>query len=495
MADFVLPSFLSDCSEEEWHEKMAEILPADIDLSAGGHPWNFTRPTAMVAAELCEFVLPEVIRLIYPEWSYGEFLDGHAKARSITRLAATAASGEITITGTPNLVIPAGSLFATTAIGDQPSMDYETLEEVTIPESGSVTVAVQCTQTGTEGNTGADTVILVGIRLTGITSVTNEKPITGGTEEEDDASLIARIVEYDQTQGESYVGSAADYKRWAMSVAGVGDATVIPAQDDSGIVTIILTDANGNPGNDQLCESVYNYIMRPDDPGSRLAPVNAILNILAPATIEIGITATIEMESDTTIEAVRAAFLAQLAAYLPVALGEGEVKYTRIAAALTATAGVYDFDNLQFGIKEGDSVSYGTSNIAITDAQLPVIKEENLILTVGSVHGSSTGIGSGSSTSGTVLVRYATLDASGKVSASQLPDSLDDVIEGYYYGGVFYTDEAYTEEITGETGKLYLDIGTNSQYRYTGTAYVLLNADSSVEVMTEADIDSAYDES
>ena len=385
MADFETPVFLQNHSPEEVHALMKRILPPDLDMSPGGHAYNLTMPTALVIAEVCEFVLPEVVKLIFPEYSYGAFVDAHAKVRGMTRRAATAANGEITITGAVNSVIPAGSMFSTAAVNNEPSVDYKTLETVTISESGSVTVAVECAQTGIKGNTTENTIVLVSSRLTGITAVTNEAPLTGGTEEESEESLIERIMEYDKSQGESYVGSASDYKRWAMSVAGVGSATIIPAQDGSGLVTIVITDANGDPATEQLCVSVYNYIMRPDDPYERLAPVNAILKVEPPATMQISIKATVELADGATLEAVKAAYMAQLALYLPVALDEGEIKYTRVAAALAAVEGANDYSGLQIGLKTGETVVYGTSNIAITTNQLPTIDAEDLILTSGTV--------------------------------------------------------------------------------------------------------------
>ena len=66
----------------------------------------------------------------------------------------------------------------------------------------------------------------------------------------------------------------------------------------------------------------------------------------------------------------------------------------------------------------------------------------------------------------------ASLDEAGKVPSSQLPSYVDDVIEGYYYNGKFYTDSAHTEEITPETGKIYVDLDTNKTYRWSGTTYV-----------------------
>ncbi len=385
MAEFVTPVFLQNHSPEEVHELMKKVMPEDLDLSEGGHAYNLTFPTALVIGELCEFVLPEVIKLIFPEWSYGEFLDNHAKTRKMPRREATPASGSLTITGDVGTVIQAGSLFSTAAVNDEPSVDYKVKKSVKIPDTGSVTVEIECTQTGIVGNTQPNTIVLVSSKITGITSVTNTEAVSGGTEEETDVSLIQRIMDYDQSQGDSYTGSVADYRRWATSVPGVGSATVISAQDDTGLVTIILTDSNGEPATEQLCNSVYNYIMKPDDPDNRLAPTNASLKVQPPATMEIGIIATVELKAGATIESVRDAYLAKLALYLPEALDDGEIKYTRLVAVLAATEGANDFSGLQFGIKKGDTVSYGTSNIAITSNQLPTIAAEDLILSAGTV--------------------------------------------------------------------------------------------------------------
>lgn len=66
----------------------------------------------------------------------------------------------------------------------------------------------------------------------------------------------------------------------------------------------------------------------------------------------------------------------------------------------------------------------------------------------------------------------ASLDSNGKVPSSQLPSYVDDVVEGYYYNGKFYTNSAHTQLITPETGKIYVDLDTNKTYRWSGTTYV-----------------------
>ena len=71
---------------------------------------------------------------------------------------------------------------------------------------------------------------------------------------------------------------------------------------------------------------------------------------------------------------------------------------------------------------------------------------------------------------------YATLGTDGKVPSSQLPSYVDDVIEGYYSNGKFYSDSAKTQEITGEGGKIYTDLTSNKTYRWGGTAWVEISA-------------------
>lgn len=70
----------------------------------------------------------------------------------------------------------------------------------------------------------------------------------------------------------------------------------------------------------------------------------------------------------------------------------------------------------------------------------------------------------------------AELDSAGKVPAAQLPSYVDDTIEGYLSGGKFYKESAHTTVITGESGKIYVDLATNKTYRWSGSAYVEISA-------------------
>lgn len=84
----------------------------------------------------------------------------------------------------------------------------------------------------------------------------------------------------------------------------------------------------------------------------------------------------------------------------------------------------------------------------------------------------------------------ATLGADGLVKSEQLPSYVDDVIEGYYYDGKFYGDAEHTTEITGESGKIYVDISsgaddTTDVYRFSGSAYISIS--NPLDIATEAE--------
>lgn len=83
----------------------------------------------------------------------------------------------------------------------------------------------------------------------------------------------------------------------------------------------------------------------------------------------------------------------------------------------------------------------------------------------------------------------ATLDETGKVPSTQLPSYVDDVVEGYYYEGKFYEEEAHATEVAGESGKIYIDLKTNLSYRYGGTTYVVITS-SDMTAITNAEIDN-----
>lgn len=85
----------------------------------------------------------------------------------------------------------------------------------------------------------------------------------------------------------------------------------------------------------------------------------------------------------------------------------------------------------------------------------------------------------------------ATLDANGQVPAAQLPSYVDDVIEGYYYNSAFYKEAAHTNKITGESGKIYVDLSTEVTYRWSGSKFVEISKSLAVGTTSGTAYDGA----
>ncbi|MGN0489325.1 MAG: baseplate J/gp47 family protein [Ruminococcus sp.] len=368
MADYTFtpPEFVEDQDAESIQERMMDALPADIDKTEGGFPWDFTMPTALEKAELVEYELTETLRLMHFMFAEGIYLDYHAQAAGLTRKAATAAQGEVTVEGTPETEIPAGFEFAVPASGDDPAIVFITTEAATIDANGTVTIPIEAAEPGTDGNVSRETItIMASPTIDGIETITNEEPPSGGTEEESDNDLRDRIAQAVQMASNSFCGCDADYKRWAMEIDGVGHAVVVPEWDGPGTVKVIITDQNGTPANSAIIDAVQAYIVSPDDRSARKAPIGATVTIVAPAYKDIQIGFTYRTDTGADAAEVIAAARKAVEEYLDGTQETGEINYNRIGSAIISAAGMKDYSGL--------TVNGQTSNIEIARDECPRI--------------------------------------------------------------------------------------------------------------------------
>lgn len=399
MADiypYTPPEFLQGQSADEIHRRMLNNLPAGIDRSEGNIPWDFTRPAAIEKAEMVEFTLNEAIQLIFPQWSYGEWLDLHGERENVIRRPANAASGTLRVCGVPGTIIPAGYQFATAA-DLTASVIFEAIEEVTLTgeadSKGLITgqVPVRAVNGGQEGNVAADTILLMVKPLRGITYVTNPEAMTGGVEAESDENYLSRILASMRT-GASMTGCVADYIRWAKEVPGVGQVVVEPEWDDptlpeqfhyqdsygsrrcAGAVRLIIIDSNGIPANRQLLDAVYLHIAGTgDDDPARPMPIGAHLTVAAPEPLRVDISATVLLEDGADIRAVTERFRAALDRYWlevgqDAAVVRGSnmayIRWVQIGAALARSGGVESYSGL--------IVNGSTNDIPVAKLRYPV---------------------------------------------------------------------------------------------------------------------------
>lgn len=363
MDEFVIPDFLKNCDIDTIHKKMLSKLPDDIDKTEGGFVWDFTRPTAMIASELLEYYAVEMLQVMFPQYSYGEYLDLIGGIVHVTRKPANHATVTLTITGEEGTLLPLGTVFCTEDDADVDSIEFATSENCTIGSSGEVSIIATAVEGGIGSNVDTGTIIMMSEPVNNVETVTNEAPATGGTDEEDDESYRERILDAMRNRDVSYIGCMGDYKRWAESVPGMGTAIIMFNWDGPETVKIVCTDANGEAANQTILDAIYELIMSPSDPLQRLAPPNTILTVVAPTFIDIDYSFDVVLEDGYTADMVVNSFKTKLNDYYKNVPTEGCIRYTAVGALLSETSGVVDYASLL--------INESTSNITVDEDEFP----------------------------------------------------------------------------------------------------------------------------
>lgn len=259
MAD--LPVYLQDEQKDSTIlQRMLDALPDDLDKSEGGFVWDALAPAAIELALAAQWA-QEVLRRVFASTTFGAYLDLRAEEHGLTRRPAVQATGVVTFSGVQGTVIPVGTRVSTASSDVVPAILFETTEEATIPPAGIVDVPVRAVEGGIDGNVAAGTITFLATVLAGVNSVTNAQPTSGGLDEEDDASLLARYLQ--RVRNPSAGGNKADYINWALEVPGVGGVAVVPVRDGPGTVSVVIVDSDKKPADQALVDKVQDYIAPP----------------------------------------------------------------------------------------------------------------------------------------------------------------------------------------------------------------------------------------
>lgn len=189
----------------------------------------------------------ELLAMGFVETAEGEWLDKHGANPwvNLPRDTGMEASGFVTFTIdealTDDITIPEGTIVMNTETG----LDYMTLYDATLPVNETdVTVAVECLTEGEDGNCDEgkiDYITEITADIPANLSVTNEKPLTGGFDYEEDDEYRDRLMQY--TRKDDF-GSFLYYIQLAESVNGVHDATLI---DREGFTKAVIVNADIKP--------------------------------------------------------------------------------------------------------------------------------------------------------------------------------------------------------------------------------------------------------
>lgn len=231
------------------------------------------------------------------KYSYGEFLDGLAANRSVSRKEATAARTTVRFTASETkdyaLAVPAGIRVTN---GD--GIYFTTVEYAEIaPGDEYVDVEAVCTAEGTEGNNflPGQVDILVD-PLPYIQSVANVTTSEGGAARESDESLAERV--YLAPSGYSTAGPPDAYVYWAKTFnAGIG--SVVPVSPEPGKVDVYVLMTDGSMPGEELLQELQDYLTE-----ERIRPMTDLVTVKKPEAVEFSIDLTYYINRSDQAKAV-----------------------------------------------------------------------------------------------------------------------------------------------------------------------------------------------
>lgn len=343
-------------SETTALERMLASIPDSYQKTIGFPTYDLTAAAALRAEETEEEIETAKSKLD-PDNLSGEELDGYIYPRTgQERIAATYATGVVTVTGTGT--VNKGDLFES-----EGGVQFAATETVVI--TGSGTVPVQATTAGTVGNVAAGSITMMPVTIAGISAVSNSDTFSGGYEAETDAAYYARYLLRIRTPPTS--GNVYHYMEWALEVAGVGGVQVYPLARGDNTVDVVIINSEGKSADSGLVEQVQAHI---DPEGAGLgkgeAPIGAYCQVSSAQALELAVKCRLVLLGGASAETVKAAVQKAIEAYLgSIAFQQDYVSVARIGDTILDVEGVQDY--------EGLTVNGSTANVAVAARQVAVL--------------------------------------------------------------------------------------------------------------------------
>lgn len=281
---------------------------------------------------------------IIPDTADAEHMARWASIWGIQRKSAIAATGTATGTGTNGTIIPG----ATVLVRADGARFLTNAAAVVV--LGIVSVAVTAEDAGAIGNCPTGQALTLASPIAGIASqMTVASPgLSGGTAEEADAELLARLLL--RIRNPPHGGNATDYKQWALAVPEVTRAWVYPNWLGAGTVGVaFVIDGRVDPIPLPADVTAVQTAIDAD------RPVTASVTVFAPIAVPL----TVSIAAQPPTPEVEATITAELRDLLfREAEPGGVLLVSHIREAISIAPGEYDhvlispIANLQAGAGE-----------------------------------------------------------------------------------------------------------------------------------------------
>ncbi len=352
--------------DKTYEALLAEAIayaPANVDTRQGSiYRDALTGPLLALAQFYVD--LENLVSLTRIDTAPGEYLDDKGEEYAVERQAATCASYEAVIEGTPP---NDGDEFI---IGEQ-------FFDLFYDDDGNP--YFECVEPGEVGNgvqEGEPAVPVASIE--GLISATVGAPIIAGAEAQNDDDYRERIQE--RISGPAENGNKQHYKTWCESVQGVGHAKIVSLWNGPNTVKGIIYGEDGQPASDAVIARVQEYIDpdkdgdgQGDGLGDGVAEIGAHFTAVKPTVLSLTVSASIRLASGYTLDTVRETLETAIAEYLKEAVIENDddiaepiIRYNTIGSIIIDSEGVLDYANLLLNGATAN-IQPGTDEVVILD--------------------------------------------------------------------------------------------------------------------------------
>ena len=344
---------------DEIQTEILSNIPDTYQKTIGFEMWDFSRAVASPISGLLGNLDIVYGKNDVDNLTGDELTKWVLQRKGIVRKPAAYATASLTVAGTFEINI--GDIFETAG-----GIQFKAIATATTSP-----VQVQCLTAGIIGNVIANSITVMPVTISGVTSATNSAPATGGYEQESDSDLRARY--YETCQAPATSGNIYHYRIWAKEITGVGDAKVFPLEFGANTVEIVIIDSNKQPASSDLVTTVQNYI-DPDTSGlgEGQAPIGAYCTVMAAIAKNINVSCNITLKNGYTIEESTANIETSIKAYLAgIAFKQNFVSYAKIGNAIIDSEGVNDYTSL--------TVNTGVINVSVAAKEVAILN--NLAVT------------------------------------------------------------------------------------------------------------------
>lgn len=288
----------------------------------------------------------------FPQTAQGIYLDYQGQMRGLTRLPATKAVGtlrfSVEMAPVSDLTIPAGTVCMT-----ENEVRFQTTADVVLGAGTlSVDALAEALEGGNGGNAAPGAVCILTACPLAVTACENPEAFSGGSDEEDDETFRARILESYQRLPNG--ANAAWYEQTAMNYGGVAAARAVGRARGIGTVDVYVATENGLP-DAELLTGLQAELQEKRE-------IAVDVEVKAPTVQSVDVTVAVEAKGGMAFADVKSAAEQSVTTFFTGRLLGKSVRLAELGSRLYALEGV---ENYRFSAPAED--------LAADDTVLPVL--------------------------------------------------------------------------------------------------------------------------